>query len=198
MGGLVAFEMALQFAKQGVGVDGLVLFDTILGNDLPALPYDDIPGSADVRSLLRFLHAAYGFGDAESVHIARHAEPAEAIREILARARRAGIRAEFLDGSTLGNRIRVFEAAEAAAAAYRPRTPVDCDVVYVQARGTADCDAGRRALDGWSKLSRRPLFVLPADGDHFRMLEPPAVGSLAAALTSVLAENRGRADVQSV
>ncbi|WP_395854689.1 amino acid adenylation domain-containing protein [Cystobacter fuscus] len=179
-GGLVAFEMAQQLQQAGQQVSLLVLMDTWS-------PYLDGERRADQGRLLLLLARDLGLEVSEQELQAL--APEERVRHITRIATRSNALPEGLDASHLERLLRVYEAHMRAASAYKPR-PYNGQVRLIRPQqplwreDTALLE--RDPACGWGSLTTKPVSVDMVEGDHFTMVRPPQVTSLAAVLRSFL------------
>jgi thioesterase domain-containing protein len=181
-GGLVAFEMARQFAAAGQPAERLVLFDT----------YPPRAGERDERAdedtlLGRFAaDLARSWGrDAADLEAKFQALPTEAKRRFLFRElQREGLVASS-DREFEGMLERFTRHADAADGYLRHEIAQSIDL-FVAADGE-EVQTLSQEWAGWTRSGVRTHIV---DGNHYSMLRRPLVGALATRLTSCLPDER--------
>jgi amino acid adenylation domain-containing protein len=177
-GGLVAYEMACQLAEQGKPA-GLVAI-------LDAAPRDSAaPQTDEAELLLRGLDETL----VQSVPLdpadLRGLDTRRQVALVLDRLRQAGRLPEDFDERRAVALVEVFKANLRAARAWLPR-PYPGRLTVLRA---AESDRlGPTADGGWSALAATE--VIPVPGDHRRMVTPPHVAELAAALRAAIGRQR--------
>jgi thioesterase domain-containing protein len=175
-GGLVAYEMACRLAEEGEPA-GLVAILDIPPRD-PEAPPDD-----EAALLVRGLDEAFLRDVPLDPAELRGLDTRAQVALVLARARQAGRLPDDFDERRAAGLVEVFKANLRAARAWEPR-PYPGRVTVVRA---AESDRlGLEPTGGWETLAAASAVIVP--GDHRRMVEPPFVTDLAAALRSALEE----------
>ncbi|HYU36207.1 MAG TPA: alpha/beta fold hydrolase, partial [Thermoanaerobaculia bacterium] len=166
LGGLIAYEMALQLAAAGERVEPLVLLDT-WGRDRRAeteLPSDEAILLAALADLLPLA--------AEELS----ALPAESrAGHVLQRAREAGALPPDFGPEEARRYLGIYKANLQASLAYRP-APYPGNAVLFRAEDGPESDA---AL-GWDERIQGDLTVIRLPGTHSTLIEPPQVEAIAA------------------
>ncbi|CAM2068625.1 Amino acid adenylation domain-containing protein [Sulfidibacter corallicola] len=191
MGGLVAFEMALQLEAQGAEIACLALFDTL------APGYGEEAGVADLR-LIRAL-VERGFHEADLT-------PPEAALDALADGsteaalngahqllREHGLLPSQVDAAQFAEGFRAYADELALMTHYQPsatlRGPLhlmqagDALPDHLQPDFPADYD---RASNGWRAWCAQSPRVVVVSGGHNDLVKPPHVQVLARALDTAL------------
>ncbi|MEH1030101.1 amino acid adenylation domain-containing protein, partial [Micromonospora profundi] len=178
LGGVVALEMARQFADAGDPVGAVVLLDPGLSND-PQPPDDLSTLSSFVYDLAGLADVTLSDVDPRTLEGLDRDALEEAALDVLDKAGLVpdGLRDE------VRLRMRAFSTNVAALHAHRPRR-YDGPVTLIRtADGAdrADDDATWQAL--CPRLGRRTV-----PGDHYTMLRPPHLAALATAVRDALRE----------
>ncbi|HET7462017.1 MAG TPA: amino acid adenylation domain-containing protein, partial [Longimicrobium sp.] len=176
MGGLVAFEMALQAQEAGDPAQSLVLVDSTLRG--AATPGDD-DDDARVRRMMAFaLHAGIPLDGAVDYGQALRMGDDERLDHLLELARGAGVLPAAFPPGRFHALWNVYRANVAAAAAYVPGGRVSAPVLVVRA---ADGPlAGADPALGWSAAAAGGVRARAVPGDHFSIVREPHVHALAA------------------
>ncbi|MCU0490000.1 MAG: amino acid adenylation domain-containing protein [Chloroflexaceae bacterium] len=181
-GGLVAYEMARRLTAQGEEVALLALFDSWA-------PEPEPPPSVSDTTLLawfaRDLSRTFGSDLGITVEMLEQIAPEQQLSYVLGQARAAQLLPPDLGEHEIGQYLAVFVANLRAMQAYRPHRYEGRVTLF---------RAGDRPLDesgptlGWEGLAAEgvELHVLP--GDHYSMVRPPLVQTLAEQLGACLAE----------
>jgi len=163
MGGLLALEIARQFTEAGERVEWVAMFDTHLPAEEPT---DEAP---DDRAILRYLQPFLGFSEEELDQASAQNLPAFLAEKI-------GLPAGLADGAIA--RLAGVCKAQLAALGRRRETPYRGPVALFSTNGAED-DVR------WRQLFPR-LTVKQVGGDHYSMLQPPHVETLATELKYLL------------
>jgi thioesterase domain-containing protein len=181
MGGVLAFETALELESSGRELAGLVLIDA---------PYLTPPRYADSEEGLvelfaadaeRALGQAPGHLGAEVGRAHGHSGT-EGGLGAAARLDRLAWRMAGDDGdlaaiqADVRRRYNVFAAHTTALAGYQPRRQVKADVLLVQADGSKD------SATPWSRMFTGAVTTMTVASDHYGCLRPPAVTVIADAI----------------
>ncbi|WP_426757442.1 amino acid adenylation domain-containing protein [Myxococcus sp. Y35] len=175
LGGVVAFEMARELERQGQRVALLVMLDSFAPDENaprrePAAPVlltgmaRDLARIAGAESTLR-PEALVGLSDEEQ------------LAAVLQHARQAGWLPPEVQASTLRAWRDVTRANRRALAAYRPGF-VRCPVLLLRAKD-AQRSQSVEVSHGWSRWASAGLKVEDVPGDHYSVLLPPQVDTLA-------------------
>jgi len=168
LGGLIAYEMALQLAAAGERVEPLVLLDT-WGRDRRAeteLPSDDEILLAALADLLPL--------DTEELR----ALPAEARTcHVLQRAREAGALPPDFGPEEAQRYLGIYKANLRASLAYRPASYPGSAVLF---RAEDGPESVQDAALGWDERIQGHLTVIRLPGTHSTLVEPPQVEEIAA------------------
>ncbi|HET9894389.1 MAG TPA: amino acid adenylation domain-containing protein [Streptosporangiaceae bacterium] len=168
MGGVIAYELARMFGRDGSEVGLVALLDA---------PFS-VP--ADRRSDPEFLTWQFVHDAAQSLGLDELPDtPAGQLFDWLAAAIGGGPELT----SQLRNRLEVFSAHYRLLSGYDPAEPVRAPAVIVSASDSPNAPAGTR----WHALLNG--LVVDVDGDHYSFLRPPAVGAVAKAITAVAARS---------
>jgi thioesterase domain-containing protein len=180
MGGMVAFEMAQQLVAQGQKIALLILLDT---HAMPAkTPQTDVSHAA---LLCRF---AQDLGlSLDPLNLATHPPEAQ-VAEILAHARAAQVVPAEVGLPVLHRRIQVYINNARAMRCYTPNAYAG-QITLLNARD--------RALEqdptlGWGEVATGGMIVRTVPGNHYTMLQPPHVQTLAQQLSQCLAAAQTR------
>ncbi|MES1245844.1 MAG: amino acid adenylation domain-containing protein [Acidobacteriota bacterium] len=181
-GGVVAFEMAQQLARQGEEVELLALFD-------PTMPMGgDVPQNLDpVRLAVALVHAqARQVGRTLTLSVDDVAGLAEEERleRILASARAAGLVGEEVDTAWLRNLLADIESRIRAVRLYQPRAYAGPISLFRPrgdgtGAGTGAASAPPPPLPGWIDDGFPGVRVHSVSGRHETMLNEPWVAELA-------------------
>ena len=182
MGGIVAFEMAGQLAAAGHDVPLVILIDCSV-----PVPRNVAHTADDIESLTGFaadLARTAGRETRASLERLRGLDP-ESIRNgafdqtILAREIAGDIGHDRL------HRLhRVFRANRLALASYRPRA-YPGRVILFRAQSSLNLLHGR-STQGWNALALGGITIHHLPGDHYTIMQPPAVERLAEILAGEL------------
>ncbi|QUQ65097.1 cytochrome P450 [Kutzneria sp. CA-103260] len=187
-GGLVAYEIGRVLRSQGDEVAQVILIDTYLAEPgQPEPPPDDV---AVIEELWRMRGLALRGADAPRRRVDQKLSPAEQRRE-LARFLGASGPADEHIATIMG----VYQAQLEAVVRYEPG-PSDLDVTLIKAEDGFpqvlfdDRHIALRLEDpanGWERVELGRLSVITVPGNHFTALAPPALTSLATAVTDTIA-----------
>jgi cytochrome P450/thioesterase domain-containing protein len=187
-GGLVAYEIGRVLRSMGDDVAKVILIDTYLAElGQPEPPADDV---AIIEELWRMRDLALRGADVPRRRVDQTLSPAEQRREL----------ARFLGASGpadehIATIMRVYQAQLEAVVRYEPG-PSDLDVTLIKADGGFpqvlfdDRHIALRLEDpanGWEHVELARLSVITVPGNHFTALTPPALTSLATAVTNTIA-----------
>ncbi|HEU4326675.1 MAG TPA: amino acid adenylation domain-containing protein [Roseiflexaceae bacterium] len=178
-GGVVAFEMAQQIRAQGGEVALLALLDARLPDE-NSDPHDDlwllIAFVQDLGLPLDQLDLA-DLGDRT---------PTELLALVLEQARRAQVIPEDLALDDLRRLLLIFKQHRTALDSYRPRAYSGTVMLFPAAQ------SGRYSPEdptgGWGGLAS-DISSHPIDSDHFALVRPPHVQTVAATLAAALGHN---------
>ncbi len=196
LGGVIAYEMALQAAGRGLAVQQLVLIDSPAPGAAGAVngPGGGPADATDDELAERFVLDLAGLSGADRARAAAElralpASPSTArLDAALALARRAGALPAALSPEQAAAAARrlaaVFAANFRALRAYAPR-PYSGRVVLFRAAERSP-GAGADPALGWGALAGGGLAVRELPGDHYSLLQEPRAAALAAALSRIL------------
>ena len=174
MGGLVAFEIAHRLEAAGEQVALLTLLDTAF----PGAPHPPISDGG--LATLYAADAAAGLGLAFAPPPGFSSWPVA--DQLHWMADHLGLAAPGHDGQPeMARRFAVFKANVAAVGGYRP-VAVRVPTLVISAVGSPDHTAA------WAATVSGECTVVQVPGDHYTLLEPPAVQQVAAALRRRICE----------
>jgi amino acid adenylation domain-containing protein/FkbM family methyltransferase len=191
MGGLIAFEMAHQLSAQGHTVDLLALFDTV-----PPSPWaGDASQPAGLSMLERFAldmsRTALSHGEDLREHFMQ-LSPREQFKLILDVLVREQVLPQDAGEAELNRLLSIFTRNATATDNYRLR-PANQRIFLFPASGRDDPMHTAKAWEPWTTAGVE-LRAVP--GDHYTMLKPPQVATLAEILAHCLASSRAAATSQ--
>ncbi|HXO19214.1 MAG TPA: thioesterase domain-containing protein, partial [Thermoanaerobaculia bacterium] len=169
VGGVIAFEMAVQLVGAGERVAELILFDS-------RAPSPPAAGLEPAEIAARFGLDLLGRRLPDppfSYEEFRQLGAVERVRRILAAARAAGVLAADAGEEQVQRRLDVFDDTIRRVAGYAP-TGYPGSLTLVRAQGSGGDGAGDPTL-GWERLAERGVEVVWVPGDHYSLLEPPEV-----------------------
>lgn len=174
-GGVVAYEMASRLRRDGQIVSALILLDT------PAPPRPDLSRARDDGEELERVIAVYSRTLGIALPDLGTGRPgggnrAAGFRDLMRRAKAAGIFPEGWDLGQVRRMVRLFRACEDAEAAYRP-PPYDGPLTLIVARDEAR--GGWEHDLGWGRFVTGGIEILEIPGDHLSIVRPPYVERLA-------------------
>jgi thioesterase domain-containing protein len=174
MGGVVAFEMAQQLRTEGEAVSLLALVDSYA----PAGGEGDTDGAA-------LHHFALDLGVPARQLPPESADPPEAqLATMLELVRQLGILSSDVTPEQFNHLFQVFQSNVRALNQYRPADYSGPGVLF---KAQEAADEGRAAPDGgWAALVGDNLAVYPVPGNHYTVLRPPNVATLANRLAGLL------------
>ena len=175
MGGLVAFEMALQLQHRGHEVSLLALLDAPAPSEAAVVPTCAWPIGEYLADLAYLEGRPLPFKAWELDRLM--ADPARDTVAVSA-ARTAGLVPASIDDAVLVRRVAVFEAHWAAMRSYRAQATFGADMTLLQASD------GRLAKANWKRWAAHVTCVT-VPGDHYRML-----GAAGAKLRALLDQPR--------
>ena len=185
-GGVVAFEMARQLRDRGREVPLVVLFDSYAPAGVNLLD-----GRSDAELLRPFLRDQAGLQGADAEWLDEIPSAGEeAVDHLLAQAREAGVLRADVKTDKVQRLLGVYKANLRALASFRPQ-PYDGSIVLFRSSGAE----ARHSANGWEAFAGEPIEVHTVEGDHYTMLSPPRVSSLAGSL-SVAIERTLRAEAE--
>jgi amino acid adenylation domain-containing protein len=177
-GGMVAFEMARLLLEQEETVAPLVLLDSYA----PGSFLENTSAWDETQWLLAFIeqieqvaNRPLGISDSDL----RSVNPAEQLAWLKRCLRQAGLPPDFAREDRLDGAMRVFRANMAMS--YLPREPAPIGIALFRAREGQEAMADNRPESrlGWQALTSKPVKVHFVPGNHFTLLTPPHVKSLA-------------------
>jgi amino acid adenylation domain-containing protein len=174
LGGLIAFEMALQREQRGEEVAGLVLLDSVAPS--PGAILDE---AALLRGFLRFHRAPI---EPDSL---LGLEPIARWRMLLGRLVEADLVPPEIGPEEIARLFEVYRANVRAAAAYAP-SAYGGSLTVLRASDRPPEEAShplvRDPQMGWGRFVRGPIDVQAIPGSHETILSPPHVRSVAEAV----------------
>jgi amino acid adenylation domain-containing protein len=176
MGGTLAFEMARQLRQAGGEVDLVFLID-------PSAPGAAGPVAVDDATLASWF--AHDLGGLAGIELEvrpedlRGLEPAAEAERLLELAREARVLPPGLEAEAVRRRLNAFRRNYQALLAYSPAGRGVPLALFVAEEGTAE-------VAPWQALSHGDLDVERIPGDHYSIVQPPAVQVLAARLRACL------------
>lgn len=192
MGGVVAYEMACQWAKEGTPVALVALIESYV--PAPTRPEQGTlnPSGMDPKGqqpeklpdlLMAFFHDLVRLTDGKAVlptPASNGGRQADAFAAWLAAAQQAGALAPDITAQDLAPFWRTFCMHAAALTDYRPQ-PYPGEIVLFRgdAYRTPDLDP---AISAWQALTQVKLHWLP--GDHYTIVQPPSVETIAQQITA--------------
>ncbi len=166
LGGLVAFEMAQQLRRQGLEVSLLALFDSYVPGTLrqPAEIDDD-------ALLVQFISDISGLYDLEPEQSLTSRTIEERLASLLQEVVRKGCAPPDLNLKQLGRLFEVFRTNVRAMLSYKPQLYPGRITFFRASEQIADVDPAR----DWRNLAADGVEVHVVPGDHYTMLQEPAV-----------------------
>ena len=193
-GGLVAYEMALQWTAAGRHVS----FLGVLDNAAPAADSGERYAQWSSENWLR--HIALRIGKLYGVSIVADGVEAEGSHgeRLFSALRRAGLVPMETRYAYFDRFIAIYRANVMAAATYQPRViPMNISLSLFSARDADQAlqrhTASNDPLQGWQGYVSTPVRHHVVPGTHISMLLPPNVGELAAMLSAELSYVAGAA-----
>ncbi|HEX6291255.1 MAG TPA: thioesterase domain-containing protein, partial [Herpetosiphonaceae bacterium] len=195
VGGIVAFEMARQLRQQGHEVGLLVLLDSVA----PAyFQQYSLPEQSDATLIMAFINDLSGLAarapsmPTAVLEAADKLPPDERVQTLLEHARSAALVPQELGMDRLRQRFEVFQANIRAIQHYLPG-PYAGQALLLHTRYSKGVAQSDPTL-GWQELIPEGLAVAEVPGDHYSMVLPPHVETLAAALRGWLEQAQQRTD----
>ncbi len=181
MGGVVAFEMAVQLQKQGHEIGLLALLDSWAPEPMP----DKFDQAALLNQFCKDLGGTFGKDfpvlDDTTGAIARD----EQLNSLLERAKMAGLFPADIGLTQFRPLLEVFQANYQALARYIP--PVyPHRMALLQANELLAEHSPAPARLGWDKFTSEPIEHCTVSGNHYTILTKPGVESLAEQLRRCL------------
>ncbi len=175
MGGVVAFEMARQLAERGEAVEQLALLD---------VPATALGGEVDDAAVLAWFARDLAGLLGKPLPAALAEIPAGApLAETFARARDLGVLPADLDFASAVRRFEIFKRNLRLVERYAAR-PYSGRLDLFRSTGSHFTDPADPTL-GWAPLALRGVEVRLLPGDHWAIVQPPAVEAVAAALQTL-------------
>ncbi|WP_172844444.1 non-ribosomal peptide synthetase [Tumebacillus algifaecis] len=188
LGGAIAFEMTRQLREQGETVELLLLIDTmapVAYNQNQNGQLDDVSLLMAFASDLVSTNGGADFSQMKGVaNELATLDIEDALKELYQQAAASGALPPGLMFEQVRRLFRMFKANTQAVEAYQPEHKSDeqMRIVFFRAKETpeqADFAHFRQNLSyGWDQLSAN-VEVVEAAGNHFTMLHPPQVQTLA-------------------
>jgi len=173
-GGIVALEMARQLQQQEQAVALLALLDS-------RPPYRTNAHPDDAGLITQFtgdLAAQFGLHFELTPEGPRQSDRDEPARRVLDHARRAGVVPADTGVRSMRRLFDVFSANIQALQTYRAEVSPHRLTVF---------RAGASPLGDWAPLTSKGVELFEVPGDHYSMLRPPHVGTLAEQLGTCIA-----------
>jgi amino acid adenylation domain-containing protein len=176
-GGLIAWEMANQLARQGETVEFLGLFDTYH----PAITAEHAP-TADAIDVAFLLSAVHVLNPGLDEKIASELSAIGQFGLMLEHCKALHLLPLELSLDEAEKRLQIYRAIIHATRLYRPAAlsfPVHLFAV-------ADELSGTDPSHGWQGLLGKWLRIQPVSGTHIKLMEPPHVQALAQRVATAL------------
>jgi thioesterase domain-containing protein/aryl carrier-like protein len=201
-GGVVAFEMAQQLARDGRDV----AFLAVLDSGVPGAHGDgDVADDVLLRIIARELSVLFGTNaNAQMPEFAPAGAP-DPTSFILEALKNVGDLPAETGAALIGRMLSLFRARIVAVRNYSPEVyPGQVTVFKASERSpyempTVTDGSGGELVDrsgGWSALSGEPIDIQGIPGDHASMLVEPHVGILAEKLRGCLEMAQARSDLR--
>ncbi|HEV8581211.1 MAG TPA: amino acid adenylation domain-containing protein [Thermoanaerobaculia bacterium] len=168
MGGVVAFEMARQLAREGVGVDLLAVLDATAPTGDP----EEIDDAGLLAWFARDLGALAGVALEIAAGELRGLPPKERLRLLLDRARGAGALPPELGVRELQRHVDVFRANSQALLRYHPDPYAGSLLLLAASEGEL---GGEDPAARWSSLARGGVELHRVPGTHYTVVRRPGV-----------------------
>jgi amino acid adenylation domain-containing protein len=183
MGGIVAFEMALQLRRRGEAVEGLFLLDSRVSAPGVAsrLADDAVTASWFAQDWGLTAGRPLDVAEEELAGLSR----TERVRLLLERAGAAGVLTAGIGAAEVDRMLAVFQANARALAAYRPAERCDVPLLVVRA-ADGPPDGTGHAL-GWDDWTHGGVEARVVPGRHHEILREPHVAAAATVLDEWLA-----------
>jgi thioesterase domain-containing protein len=187
MGGLVAFEMALQRAAVDDRVGLVIIIDTPAAVAASQVGQVEEMTAQDVLTMGTVIAGPLGIDLRLDIGRLEAAAPDQRVDQLITALRRHEVLAGDVDIALFHRLVRAIKANDLAQRLYQPRKYAG-DVTLVRAEERFDVladEAGALYDDpmfGWQKYCARPVQLRTAAGSHLRIFDGPYVGSLAAAV----------------
>jgi amino acid adenylation domain-containing protein len=183
MGGLLAYEMAVELERRGEIVELLALVDTYR----PEIPTGDAPGD-DLELVARFARDLWGLAGqqlettVEQTEQVQGRSASDLLPLLFDHGRRSGLLPVEIELGQLAHWFATFKENDLASRryfvpAYRGR------MLLIRA-AEAPAEATAKADLGWGERLAGVLEVQISPGNHYSMLRHPHVAALAALLTT--------------
>ncbi|MFC1679358.1 hypothetical protein ACFL2T_04025, partial [Elusimicrobiota bacterium] len=181
-GGIIGYEMLRRLQDRDIVVEAMVLLDSFWPSELGALEAE-VFSSRPAGWLELYLLRVYGFS-AFSPN-----EPAQGDDSVLAAAVAAGLVSPKICLKDLGELAGRQESIEGVFRQYQNGHPVIVPLVHVSASRPAELAPWRtRSAALWERRFNGPITTITTEGDHYGMIQPPLVESLAERLEKVLSD----------
>jgi thioesterase domain-containing protein len=165
MGGLIAFEMARRLEATGERVAPLLLFDCPAPPSLFRETIPEWPLGAYLQELADSSGRSIPMTEEELLALAADPRRDELAIDV---AREHGVVPRTITSEQLAHRVATYAANLKAVFAYRPKGPIDVNVLSF--RG-----AQSPFPDGWAQWTRGEVMKIEVPGDHYTMLAGVAV-----------------------
>ncbi|HSK65052.1 MAG TPA: thioesterase domain-containing protein, partial [Pyrinomonadaceae bacterium] len=174
MGGVIAFEMARQLDEQGECVEVLALIDSYAPQSIATPDQRDL-----LRAFVEDFEGVSGGSLGFSLDDLRQLSLEESLAVLLERARASELAPDELGLAELQGLFELYRANLSALFAYEPRAYAGKVTLF--SSGVPDSDLAH----GWTPYAA-DLNVIEIEGDHYSIVNGPAVKTLAARLGEIL------------
>jgi amino acid adenylation domain-containing protein len=189
MGGVIAFEMAIQLQQQGQKVDRLVLLDTRSpSTNKPS----DITQSDDAQLLADIAEStARFFGQDLSISVAtlRQLEQAKQLNYVLEIMKQANFVPPDIGLEQIRSFLQISKSNTRALNCYEPKIYSGQITFFQSTEKTSECEDIPDPISGWQAFCSKTIEVHLVPGDHSTMLAEPNVLNLAEKLKVCLEES---------
>lgn len=182
-GGTVAYEMAVRLERAGERVGSLTVIDSsVLGTD--AITAQPEAESGDALALF-----GRGLLDLPPDELIAFTQD-EAMAELLSQARARELVPAGAGGETIKRMAAVYLANSRATNRYRATAVLNTDIHLVRStRRHPELGGPQVGPESWRALTRGRVHETRVDADHWSIVEPPHVATLAEALIAVLSRH---------
>lgn len=195
MGGAVSFEMARQARERGEEVASVSIIDTPARlRDLGDAPEEAID-ARELALIVRMMASRLGREISLSSEELEPLPPAQRLERVVEVLKQEQVLARQSDAPLLRQLLTVVRNNELAQRRYVPRL-YDGELLLLRARDPSPellaeaPDVHADPTFGWQAACAKPVVVEPVSGEHFSLLNPPHVRTLAAALQRHLDRRR--------
>ncbi|HKV09099.1 MAG TPA: amino acid adenylation domain-containing protein [Thermoanaerobaculia bacterium] len=174
VGGIVAYEMALQLLAGGESVDRLLLLDSHAPNPELPIPLEDVDLLA---GLVRDLGGTLGKSFQLPLEDLRARAPEERLDRVLELAREAGALPATADPEQLRRQWQIYERNVRLLEGYVPQA--SCPLSGALFRAAVQPPEAEGRTLGWDRWIAGSLEVVDVPGDHWALVRNPGVEGLA-------------------